>query len=806
MDHNIKKLINQMTLEEKASLCSGLDFWHLKGIDRLSIPSIMVTDGPHGLRKQDGESDHVGLSDSVKATCFPTASATASSWDVNLLGEMGVALAEECIQEDVSVLLGPGANIKRSPLCGRNFEYISEDPYLTGKIGSALVNGVQSKGIGTSLKHFAVNNQEYRRMVIESVLDERTLREIYLAGFEEIVKSSQPWTIMCAYNKYNSEYCSDSKMLLTDILKKEWGHTGLVVTDWGACNDRVTGIEVGMELEMPASGGLNDQKIITAVKSNILSESKLDESVYRVLDLIQKSTETERGNYQYDVKAHHALARKIASQSAVLLKNEGVLPLQESEHIAIIGEFASAPRYQGAGSSQIQPIILSSAIETLDEKSISYDYYKGYDKKSHEPIQVLIDEAVAGALKSKTAVLFIGLTDEYESEGFDRKHMNIPDAHLSLLNAVTKTYEKVVVVLQNGSPIEMAWLDDVSAVLECYLGGQAGGPASVDLLYGDVNPSGKLAETFPMTLEDDLATKWFGMGPQTVEYRESIYVGYRYYDSAQLDVRFPFGYGLSYTSFEYSNLSLNRSGDKDSNDVTVTFDVKNTGHLAGAEVTQLYVKDIESTIFRADKELKGFEKLFLYPGETKTVTMLLNKRSFAYYNTVIKDWHVESGLFDILIGASSRDIRLSESIDITSSREEVKVPDYRKSASIYYDLNENNNVIDDISFEAILGRKLEKNRAPQNELFTINSTLGDVNNNMIGKLLYKKIGKSMTSMLGDNPDDSTKLMMEAMMDEMPIRSLVLMGNGALSFEVAEGMILMMNGKFIKGLGKIIKNN
>lgn len=804
MEKDLQKLLKQLTLEEKAGLCSGLDFWHLKGVERLDIPSIMVTDGPHGLRKQAGESDHIGIQDSVKTTCFPTASATASSWDESLLHEMGVALAEECLQEQVSVLLGPGANIKRSPLCGRNFEYISEDPYQSGKMGAAIVNGIQSKGIGTSLKHFVANNQEYRRMAIDAVVDERAFRELYLASFEGIVKASQPWTLMCSYNRINGTYASDNKYVLTDILKEEWGHTGLVMTDWGACNDRVEGIKAGMELEMPASGGLNDAKIVEAVKNDVLTVEDLDRVVIRLLDLISKSEDHLVDDYQCDMEAHHALARKVAGQSAVLLKNEHhILPLKE-ERIAVLGEFARTPRYQGAGSSLINPTKIESALDELDRRGIPYDFHPGYATTDDVVDESIIKAAVEIAQKAEVVLVYAGLTDDYESEGFDRSKLSMPHNHDALIEAVASACNHVVVVLQNGAPVEMPWIDKVSGILECYLGGQAGGPASIDLIYGDVNPSGKLAETIPVSLKHDVASQWFGMGPSTLEYRESIYVGYRYYDTAGVKVQFPFGYGLSYTTFEYSNLSVSANDIQDTDSLGVTFTVKNTGDVAGAEVAQVYVSDVASTIYRPKKELKGFKKVFLEPGEEKTVALTLDKRAFAYYNVNIKDWHVETGEFVIMVGANAAEIKLTETIKVTSSNPDVEIPDYRESAPIYYKPEQLIKDIPKHEFEAVLGREVPVNLVPKKGEFTINSTLEDVSKTFVGKQLYNMVYKNFMKMLGD-ADPKQINMMKSVVNDMPVRSMVLMGGGMFNFKMADGLLMMMNGKFFRGLSQVLKN-
>lgn len=803
MQKDLKQVLGQLTLEEKASLCSGHDFWHLKGIERLEIPSIMVTDGPHGLRKQAGSSDHIGINESVKATCFPTAAATASAWDPDMLYEMGQALGDECLQEEVSVLLGPGVNIKRSPLCGRNFEYISEDPYLAGKLGAALVNGVQSKGVGTSLKHYVANNQEYRRMATDSVVDERALRELYLAAFEGVVREADPWTVMCSYNKINGTYASDHHKLLTQILKEEWGHSGIVVTDWGATNDRVEGIRAGLELEMPASGGQNDMKIVEAVKKGALTEEQLDKAVLRILELIFKSEENRQSGYIYDKEAHHMLARKIAGQSIVLLKNEAdVLPLN-SPDLAIIGEFARTPRYQGAGSSLIAPTKVESALDELDRRGVAYRFKPGY-RTDTDQVEFGMTEEAKHAARGRTAVVFAGLTDDYESEGFDRSHMEMPGNHDALIEAIAEVADKVIVVLQNGAPVAMPWLEKVDAVVEAYLGGQAGGPAIIDVLFGDVNPSGRLAETFPISLSDDLATRWFGMGPKTVEYRESIYVGYRYFDSAGVAVQFPFGYGLSYTAFEYSDLSVSHERMSDSDQLVVTFKVTNAGGVAGADVAQLYVTDVESTIYRPEKELKAFKKVWLEAGETQEIVMTLDKRAFAYYNVNIKDWHVESGDFKLLVGASSRDIRLVAQVAVESSSPEVPVPDYRKTAPVYYDMEQLKNGIPASDFEVVLGRNLPDNSPIKKGEFDLNSTMEDISVTMLGKMLYKIVLGAMTKAI-KGADEKQVRMMKAMVNDMPLRSMVLFNSAQFSFEMASGLVDIMNGKAFGGIKRLLNS-
>jgi beta-glucosidase len=793
MENKIKQIIAQMTLEEKASLCSGEDFWRLKSVERLGVPSIMVTDGPHGLRKQAAESDHLGINKSVPATCFPTASATASSWDTGLMHEIGEALAEECLEEDVAVILGPGANIKRSPLCGRNFEYISEDPYLTGEMAAALINGVQSKNVGTSLKHFAVNNQEKLRMTIDSVVDDRALREIYLAGFEKAVKQAQPWTVMCAYNKVQGTYCSENKKLLTDILKEEWGHEGLVVTDWGACNDRVEGLKAGQELEMPSSNGYNDAKIAEAVKNGDLDEQILDAAVERLLKLILKAYESRQPGYKYDKQAHHKLARKAAGQSAVLLKNENsILPLAKNAKVAVIGEFAQNARYQGSGSSIINPWKLDSAVDEFSARKAEFTYSKGYDINNDKADEKLIGEAVEAAKQADVAVIYAGLPASYESEGFDREHLDMPESHNRLIEEVAKANPNTIVILQNGAPVTMPWIKSVKAVLESYLGGQAGSCASVDILYGDVTPSGKLAETFPLSIEDTPCYRWFPEGPETVEYRESIYVGYRYYDTANKDVLFPFGYGLSYTSFEYSDMKLSAESIKQSDKLTVTLKVKNSGSTAGSEIVQIYVRDDESTVFRPEHELKGFEKVYLEPGEQKEVKFVLDKRAFSYYNTEISDWDVESGGFTIMAGASSRDIRLKAKVQMTGTQSDA--PYTKDTLKAYYGI-EGGLDIDDKSYEKLLGYTLPPKTYGPGKKLSINSTLSEFKVTELGASAYEDFKKNfMSSFDTEDKNNAMSKMAEAMVNEMPLRAVILFAAGGLTYEKVEAAIEGYNEK------------
>ena len=668
MKRDVKKIISEMTLEEKAGMCSGKDFWHLKGAERLGIPAVMVSDGPHGLRKQAEEADHLGLNESIKAVCFPTACATACSFDRDLLEEMGERIGDECQAENLSVILGPAVNIKRSPLCGRNFEYFSEDPYLASQMAAAHIKGVQSKNVGTSIKHFAANNQEHRRMSCSSEIDERTLREIYLAAFETAIKEAKPDTVMCSYNRINGEFASENHWLLTEVLRDQWGFEGYVMSDWGAVNDRVKGLKAGLELEMPGSGGNTDKEIVEAVKNGELEEAVLDRAVERILNIVFKFTDN-RQEGKFDLEEDHKLAAKIAGESMVLLKNEGVLPLPaQGKKIAFIGKFAETPRFQGGGSSHINSFKITSALEAAKEVA-EVTYAQGYDVKEDVIDQAMLDQAVETAKEADVAVIFAGLPDAFESEGYDRTHMRMPDCQNTLISEIAKVQENVVVVLHNGSPVEMPWADQVKGILEAYLCGQAVGQAEVDILFGKVNPSGKLAETIPYKLSDNPSYLNFPGDGQKVEYKEGVFVGYRYYDTKEMPVRYPFGYGLSYTTFEYSDLQLSSDKIKDTDKLKVTLKVKNTGNRAGKEIVQLYVADKTGAASRPVKELKNFVKVELQPQEEKTVEMELDKRSFAWYNTDIHDWYAASGEYEILAAASSRDIRLKKTVYVESTRE-----------------------------------------------------------------------------------------------------------------------------------------
>lgn len=702
----LQELIGKMTLEEKASLCSGADFWHTESVERLGIPAMMVSDGPHGLRKQDQEADHLGVNDSIKAVCFPAGCGTAASFNRELITGMGEVLGEECQAEGVGVILGPAVNIKRSPLCGRNFEYYSEDPMVASEMAGALIKGVQSKNVGTSIKHFLANNQETRRMSSSSEVDERTLREIYLAAFE------------------------------------------------GAVNNRVPDLEAGLDLEMPASGGINDEQIVDAVKEGRLEESVLDRAVERILNIVYRFQENRNDSAVFDRDKDHEYAKKVAEETIVLLKNEdGLLPLSEKEEIAFIGKYARQPRFQGGGSSHINSHKVTGAWDVVKDWG-NITFAEGYGDQEDVTDEALIAEAVEKAGKAKAAVIFAGLPDAFESEGFDRSHMGMPNCQNELINRVAAVQPNTIVVLHNGSPVEMPWADQVKGIVEAYLSGQAVGAAVVDILFGKVNPSAKLPETFPYKLEDNPSYLYYLGEGDKVEYREGVFVGYRYYDTKKMDVRFPFGYGLSYTTFAYSNLKLSAAQIKDTDTLTVSVDVTNTGSMAGKEVVQLYVSDVESTVIRPVKELKGFDKVDLQPGETKTVTFTLGKRAFAYWNTQIHDWHVESGEFRILVGKSSRDIQLEETVTVEST---VKLPVH----------------------------------------FTLDSTFGDLMQDKKAREILEPMMK--LDMVGGQEEDSdvaasaiSSEMMEAMMKYMPLRGVLSFSSGKVSLEQLQGLLDQLN--------------
>ncbi len=749
MEKSIKQLITEMTLEEKASLCSGLDFWKTKPIGRLNIPSIMMTDGPHGLRKQMGETDQLGIHNSVQATCFPSGATLASSWDREVIASVAEAIADEAKAEQVSIVLGPSVNIKRSPLCGRNFEYLSEDPYLASQLAKSYVMALQKRGVGTSIKHFAVNNQEYRRFSVDAIVDERPLRELYLSAFETAVSEAQPWTVMCAYNRVNGTYCSEHSKLLTDILRTEWGFEGTVVTDWGAANDRVAGLKAGQDLQMPGTKGAHDKKIVEAVQNGTLDEAVLDKTVERLLRTIFKSVEEIDREAGFDKEKHHQLAREMASESMVLLKNEGnILPLSPDRRVAVIGELAVNPRYQGGGSSHINPTLITSALDEM-KKIADPVFAKGYSLSGDESDHALEEEAEKLALENEVVVLFAGLPDSYESEGYDRQHMRLPPNQDRLICLLSEKNKNIVVVLSNGSPVEMPWIGSVKGVLEGYLGGQAGGGAVTDLLYGLKNPSGKLAESFPVRLEDNPSYLNFPGEGDTVNYGEGLFIGYRYYDAKKVEPLFPFGFGLSYTTFDYTGITTDKREMSDSDELTVTVTVKNRGNRAGKEVIQLYVSDIERSVVRPEKELKGFIKVELQPGEEQSVVFRLGKRAFAYYDETGNEWYVEPGRFIVYAGPSSAELPLSAEIFVRSN-----------------------------------ARRLRR--------YNVNTTLEDIGQHPDGKSVLDSLAERfLGGQFGDAPEEE-KMMMREMMKSMNLRMMANISGGQFTEEEAESIIRQLN--------------
>ena len=782
----IKKLMEELTLEEKVSLLSGRDFWSTKPIYRLKIHSLYLTDGPHGVRKQSTESDELSLQKSISSTCFPTACCSACSFDPNIMYEMGEAISKEAKANKIAAVLGPGVNIKRSPLCGRNFEYFSEDPYLAGKMASGWINGLEENGIAASLKHFAANNQETLRLIIDSVVDERALREIYLQAFEIAIKESNPSTVMCSYNKVNGDFASENKYLLNDILREEWGFEGIVISDLGAVNDRVEALKAGLDLQMPSTNGYDDKKVYEAVKNSIIDESVLDKVIIRLLNFTLNRMDNKYKNFSYDKEENHNTARKIAENSIVLLKNEDkILPVKKESKIAIIGEFAQKPRYQGNGSSLINAYKIDTAEEYFKENNIEFNYAKGYDSNSSDIDNALTEEAVNISKDKDLVIIFAGLINAYESEGFDRKHLNLPESHNHLIEEISKVNKNIVVVLSIGAPVLMPWIDKVKGIVNLYLAGEAAISAAFNIIFGKVNPSGKLAETFPLKLEDNPSYKYFPGGNKAVEYRESIFVGYRYYDKAEKEVLFPFGYGLSYTTFQFSNLIISDANTIAGLDnIHVVFDIKNTGDMFGCEVAQLYISAPENNIFKAKKELKGFIKVFLEPNETKTVILKLNKRSFSFYNSQTKQYEIESGIYTIYIGNSSRNLILSKNMEIISN-------DYNnEKLNSYFNLNNDINISDE-DFEKLLGRKLKPINIKASKPYNLNNNLEELLHEKAAKDFYNKLLIGLDEMFKDDKTD-TKKMFESMMLETPLRSLYTMSGGLIKRDDIENLLQLLN--------------
>lgn len=747
MESKIRSLIQKLTLEEKVSLCSGSDFWHTKEIERLGIPSVMVSDGPSGLRKQDYEAGENKINTSIKAVCFPTGVSLAASFDPDVAKQVGEAIGDECQAENVAAILGPANNIKRSPLCGRNFEYYSEDPYLSGKIAAGFIKGVQSKGVGTSLKHFCANNQEYRRNSYDSRIDERTLREIYLKAFEIAVKESSPWTVMCAYNLVNGVQMSENKRLLTDILRNEWGFEGLVMSDWGAVRDRVKGIAAGLDLEMPYSYGAYDRLVVDAVRNGELAESDLNRCVERILKFVYKAIENHDPEAKWNMEEHHLLARNIANECIVLLKNENrILPLKNDEYVLFIGGFAKKPRFQGGGSSHVNCGSIDSVMSAVQWNS-RVVYEKGFSASDDSYDESRFNRAVKAAEDADKVVVFAGLPDLYECEGYDRDHMDLPKVQNDLIEAVASVNPHVAVVLENGSPVTMPWVDKVEAIMETYLCGEGVGAATERALYGKSNPSGRLPETFPLRLEDNPSYIDFSGDSTEVLYREGIFTGYRYYTKKKMPVLFPFGYGLSYSTFSYGKMSVDTESMKDDETLEVTVDVINESTVPGKEVVQLYVEaDIpDSNVRRVVRELAGFEKVYLEPHERKTVKFILDKSAFAYYDTEISDWYAEPGNYRVEICKNAEEVISYKTVRVEPKKPKkpvydensiykdiMKDPHAAKTARSYFDKylfkDPDSSSTDEVATEAF---------GSNPDIFLRDTTLRNVVNMSFGKVTYE---------------------------------------------------------------------
>lgn len=772
-----EEMLCKLSLREKIALCSGADFWHTKDLSEYGLPAMMMCDGPHGLRCQKNESDMLGINSAEPATCFPTAALSACGWDTTLLSEIGRAIAEEAEANGVGLVLGPGLNIKRDPLCGRNFEYFSEDPFLAGKLAAAFVDGVQRSGVGACLKHFALNNQEYKRFNGSSQADERSMREIYLAPFETAVRESRPAAVMCAYNKINGVHCSDSRELMTDILREEWGFDGLVVTDWGAMNDRIAAMKAGCDLTMPGGSDYMEKELETAVMDGRLDEKDIDSCALRVLRLMEKAKAMGEGSGRYDREAHHALARRAAAESAVLLKNQGILPLREGSRVALIGSMADSPRYQGAGSSHINPTRLVSAREAMPQA----EYAPGC-LPDGSTTDELLSRAAEIAERAETAVVFAGLTDAYESEGFDREDLSMPQGHVKLIETVAAANPNTVVVLCCGSVVDCGWADSVKAVLYMGLGGQAAGEAAADLLYGRANPCGKLAESWPMRYVD-CPTAGCYRGRKNPQYRESIYVGYRYYDKARAPVRWPFGFGLSYTQFSYSDLKADSRG--------VRCIVTNTGKIPGAEIVQLYIAPPREGLHRPVKELKGFQKLFLQPGESGEVSFALDARSFALWDS---GWKTPGGTYTLLLCSDSRTVRLSETVYIEG--EPVPAPAWQ--AGSWYE--KPFGTPEQSRWEAMYGRTAEEALPPQKGRFTMDDTVLEMMETSFAmKCLYRCIERVVSRAFGGKRDYSIPefRMLMASSADSPLRSIQM--STGLKGKLFKGLLDMANGHLFKGI-------
>ena len=789
---NAYDVLSRMSTDDKIRLCSGLDQWHLTGFPELGIPSIMVADGPHGLRKQI-EKDQIGLTDSVPSTCFPTASLSACSWDKALIYQMGQILATEAIDQKVSVILGPGANIKRNARCGRNFEYFSEDPLLSGQLAASFINGVQSLGVGASLKHFAANNQELQRMSSSSNIDIRALREIYLRPFEIAIKLSQPWTVMASYNKINGVHSSSNPWLLTTVLRNEWNFEGAVVSDWGAAHERDLDMKAGLDLEMPGNGYYYLSQVKDALASGTLKMEELNACALRLLKLIEKAYPALSEKAEFDPEEHHAFARKVAQESMVLLKNENhTLPLGLDEPILVLGEFAEKPRIQGSGSSKVHPYKTESLLDGLTGLGANFSYRRGYDLHDGDDL-THIQEAVEGIAPNQKAVIMVGLSETDEVEGFDRDDLKIARSHHALIEAVLEKTDQVIIILVGGAPYELPWAPRAAAILNGYLPGEAGGSALCDVIYGLVNPSGKLAETWPMNQGDAASDLLYGVMTKEVTYRESIFVGYRDYDSANKPVCFPFGHGLSYTTFDYKDLSFIEN--------VVSFTLTNTGDRDGSEIIQVYVSNLSDACYFPSHELKAFEKITLKAKESKVIHLALNKSAFEYFDPSLQRFVCASGIYEIQVGASSRDLRLSTQISVKSP-DPQHVESHWKS--LWYGHLKGYPL--DSDFEALTGMSVKTTKALKRGDFTLDASINDMNHTLIGKVM-KVMSKQMLMKATDTKSTETssiefKVMMAMVMD-MPIRNTMLMSQGQFPESMAYGILDIANGHWIKGLKRIL---
>ncbi len=783
-------IIKQMTLEEKCYLFSGKDFWQTRSLERLGVPNMTLSDGPHGIRKQAGEGDQLGLNPSLPATCYPTAATVANSWDPALGEEIGAHLGAEAASQGVGVVLGPGLNVKRSPFCGRNFEYFSEDPYLAGKMAASYIRGIQKNGVSACPKHFAANSQELRRMASDSVMDERTLREIYLTGFEIAVKEGHAKSIMSSYNRINGTYANENGHLLQEILRDEWGFDGFVVSDWGGSNDHVEGVRAGSHLEMPTTGGDSDPELIDAVKSGRLSEELLDRRVDELLDVILSVTRAVKPleGKPFDIDAHHAMAARASEQSIVLLKNEGnILPLKKGAKVAVIGEFAQKARYQGAGSSVVNPTKLDHAMDVIKNFDLDVVGFEPGYPRSGKGDPAMRAQAVELAKKADVVLLYIGLDEISEAEGLDRSHMRLAQSQVELIEAVAEANPNVVAVMSAGSAVEMPWLPKVKALVHGYLCGQAGAASVLKAIVGQVNPSGKLAESYPVRYEDVSSAPYFPSKERNAEYREGLYVGYRYFQSANVPVLFPFGFGLSYTSFEYSDLAVT--------DKEATFTLKNTGSMDGAEVAQLYVSKPDGEVFRPARELKGFAKVFLKAGESKKVTIPLDDKAFRYFNVDTNKFEVEGGEYQILIGASCADIKLSGAVSVQGTG--AKSPYNKEKFAKYFSGDIKS--ISDAEFEALLGRPIPDGHW--------SGTLEM--NDALCQMYYAKSGlarfayKILTNLINKSIEKGEPNLNLLFNYNMPFRAIAKMTGGICTMEMAEGILTIVNGHFFKGMGAII---